>query len=239
MRSVLVLLAALALPVHAALSISFEPASPSPADEIVVTIRDSSPTCPSIIPSATRFDAPSTIRIAYRRIGDCGFAPFSESKTTIGPLPWGTYTLAVGIDSSAITPPPGPEATTPLVVSHPAANVPDENYAGHYTTGPFSAEGVFIEQFGGKAFLTLATYDSEGRPSWYVMPDARSAFNATRNRFEFTGTMYRTRRGPESPPSIAVISVGTGVWYPTGFDTLRLETTIDGIGSRNLTRFRF
>jgi hypothetical protein len=119
-----------------------------------------------------------------------------------------------------------------------AAGAP-ENYAGHYLTGPASGEGVFIEQFGEKSFLTYATYDPQGRPAWFVMPDARWTYNAVRGRFEFAGAVYRTVRGDESPPSIRVTQIGTGAWYPTGFDTLVLETTVENYPMVRLSRFRF
>ena len=242
MRStVLTLLAALGTSAHAALTISFEPANPTPADRIVVTIRDSSPTCPTILPRYTSL-GPNGIRLEYKRIGDCGFAPFSEARTTLGPLPHGFYTVGVAFDSSDVSPPYAPEVTKQLVVSYPGGEMgtlPYENYAGHYLTPGFSGRGVFIEQYGEKSFLTYVTYDSEGRPTWFVMPDARWTYNTARGRYEFAGAIYRTMRGEESPPSIRVTPIGTGAWYPTGFDSLVLETTIEGYPMTRLTRFRF
>jgi len=243
--AIFVLLAALGMDAHAALTLSFEPANPTPADTISVTVQDSSPTCPFVIPTKTHFAPPNEIRLEYSHVGDCGFAPFSEAKATLGMLPAGTYTVTVSIDSSDIAPPPPPEVAKQLVVSLPAgtntpnAAAPLENYAGHYLPGPFSGQGVFIEQFGGKSFLTYATYDSQGLPTWFVMPDARWTYNAARSRFEFAGAFYRTMRGEESPPSIRVTPIGTGAWYPTGFDTLVLETTIENFPMVRLRRFRF
>ena len=247
MRStVFVLLAALGTSAHAAFTLSFEPANPTPADRIVVTIRDSSPTCPNILATRTLFLPPNTIRLEYSHIGDCGFAPFSEAKATLGQLPAGTYTVTLGRNTSDISPAPPPEIEKQLVVNFPAgtggpnAAGPLENYAGHYLTGPASGEGVFIEQFGQKSFLTYVTYDPEGRPTWIFMPDARWRFNEARGRSEFAGTLYRAMRGEESPPSIRVTPVGTGAWYPAGFDTLGLDMTIDGTERRTtIRRFRF
>ena len=240
--TLLVLLTTLGTSAQAAFTISFEPANPTPADRIVVTIRDSSPTCPSIRARATRFLPPNEIRLEYTRVADCGFAPFSEAKASLGPLPTGSYTVGLAVDSSDIAPPPGPVVTKQLVVSFAGGEngtQPYENYAGHYLTGPVSGEGVFIEQFGEKSFLTFATYDSQGRPTWFVIPDARWTYNAPRGRYEFAGSVYRTTRGEESPPSIRVTPVGTGAWYPTGFDTVRLETTVEGFTTTNLHRYRF
>jgi hypothetical protein len=209
---------------------------------IVLTIRDSAPTCPVFIVASTRFAPPNEIRLVVSHIGDCGFSPFSEAKATLGQLPAGTYNVVVTDNAPDITPPPS--YTQPLTVSFPAgaggpnATAPLENYAGHYLTGQ-AGEGVFIEQFGDKSFLALATYDGEGHPTWVVMPDGRWRYNTIRGRFEFAGSMYRTRRGPESPPSITATPIGSGVWYPTGFDTAVLETPIDGVATRTLRRFRF
>ena len=237
-----VLLAAVGMTAKAALTLSFEPANPTPADRIVVTVRDSSPTCPTLRPRGTRFISPNEIRFEYSHVGDCGFAPFSEAKASIGPLPAGLYTVGVAVDSSTITPPPGPEVTKQLAVSFaggPNGTEPYENYAGHYLTGPSTGEGVFIEQFGVKSFLTFATYDSAGRPTWLVMPDARWGYNTARGRYEFAGSIYRAMRSEGSPPAISVNPVGTGAWYPTGFDTVALETTLDVTATRTLRRFRF
>jgi len=241
--TVLVLLASLGMAAHAAPTLSFEPANPTPADTIVLTIRDSSPTCPVFAPASTRFAPPNEIRLVVSHIGDCGFAPFSEARATLGQLPAGTYNVVVTDNAPGITPPPG--YTQPLTVSFPAgaggpnAAAPLENYAGHYLTGQ-NGEGVFIEQFGDKSFLALASYDSEGRPEWLVMPDGRWRYNAIRSRFEFAGSMYRTRRGQESPPAIHATPLGAGVWYPAGFETAMFEATIDGrIVTRTLRRFRF
>ncbi len=243
MRLVLaVLLTALGLSAHAAFTLSFEPANPTPADTIVVTIRDSAPTCPQIRARATRFLAPNEIRLEYRRIGDCGFAPFSEAKVNVGPLPAGVYTLALAVDSSDISPPPGPEVTTQVRVTWAGGengDKPYDSYAGQYLTGQ-TGEGVFIEQYGEKSFLTFVTYDSGGRPTWLVMTDARWRNNAQRGRYEFAGAVYRATRGPESPPSLTVAPVGSGLWYPADFDTVMLEMTVDGSPTtRTLRRYRF
>ena len=227
---------------HAAPTLSFEPANPTPADTIVLTMRDSAPPCPAPAPELTRFTAPNEIRVTFSRVAGCGSGQLSEAKTTLGRLPAGTYTVIVMDAYPDITPPP--TYTTQLTVSLPAgaggpnATAPLESFAGHYLTGQYG-EGVFIEQFGDKSFLTFATYDAEGFPTWFVVPDARWRYNAQRGRLEFAGSVYRAKRGPESPPSLTVTPIGTATWYPTGFDTLALEMTIDGASSRTLRRFRF
>jgi hypothetical protein len=243
MRLVLaVLLATLGASAHAAFTISIEPARPTPADTIVVTFRDSAPTCPTLRARAARFEWPNVFRFEHERIGDCGFAPFSEVRTTIGPLPAGAYVVGLSRDSSDIAPAPPPEVTLPFFVTFAGgdnADKPYERYAGHYLTA-FPGEGVFIEQYGEKSFVTLVTYGSDGQPTWLVMSDARWTFNAARNRREFAGAVYRARRGEESPPSVTVAPVGTGAWYPAGFDGAVLEMTVDGTTvNRTLRRYRF
>jgi len=103
-----------------------------------------------------------------------------------------------------------------------------ENLTGHYLPGPFSGQGVFIEHQGNTAFLTYATYDSTGQPMWFVIPDARRAFNDVTQRFEFTGLAYRTRRGQESPPAIHLTLLGPTTFYSTGADTVQLVTNFPG-----------
>jgi hypothetical protein len=238
----LVLLLALGMAAHAAPTLSIEPANPTPADTIVVTLRDSVPTCPSPAPELTNFAAPNQIRMMFSRVAGCSFGQVSEAKAAIGRLPAGNYTVIVMDAFPDMSPPP--TYTVQLTVSLPVgtggpnAVAPLENFAGHYLTGQ-DGEGVFIEQYGDKTFLTFATYDAQGLPTWFVVPEARWRYNTARSRFEFAGLMYRARRGQESPPSLTVTSIGSAVWYPTGFDTAVLETPIDGASSRTLRRFRF
>lgn len=236
---------------HAAFTVSIEPANPTPADDIVVTIRDTAPRCIYIIPSATRFEPPNMIRLEHALPEACDFAPVPEAKVTIGRFPAGTYRVGLGGDSSTFSPPPGPEVIVEFTVSQgtsPNSQLPRENYGGQYLTGAVFngtffqqyGEGVFIEQFGQTSFLTLATYDSAGRPTWYVMTDGRWRFNASRSRYEFAGSVYQATRTDGSPPAILVNPVGTVAWYPVGFDTLTLEGTINGSPThRTLRRFRF
>jgi hypothetical protein len=240
----LVLLASLGTAAQAAPTLTFEPANPTPADTIVLTIRDSSTTCPYVVPASMRFAPPNEIRLTYAQVTDCGFGPFSETKTTLGQLPAGTYSVIASTNYPDISP-SFVEGTKQLTVSYPAGastpnpTAPLENYGGHYQTGHFG-EGVFIEQYGEKSFLTWATYDGEGRAAWVFMPDARWGFNATRGGYEFSGAVYRTRRGQESPPSVTVTPIGTGSWYPTTFDTVILTLTIDGSTNRaTIRRYRF
>ena len=238
------LLAALGMAAHAHPTLSFEPANPTPADTIVLTIRDTFTTCPYVVPTSTRFVPPNEIKLVYAQVSDCGSGPFSETKTTLGPLPAGTYNVIASTNYPDISP-SFAEGAKQLTVSFPAgagtpnATAPLENSGGHYLSQVFG-EGIFIEQYGEKSFLTMASYDPEGRAAWVVMPDARWGFNAARNGFEFAGPVYRTQRTQGSPPVILVAPVGTGAWYPTTFDTVILTTTIDGnTGTRTLRRYRF
>lgn len=243
--TILALLATLPMAANAAITLSFEPANPSPVDTIVLTIRDSTPTCPYVNSEATHFRPPNEIRLIYGHIGDCGFAPYSEAKATIGRLPAGTYKVVAVTYPPDITPAPGFETSQELVVGFPGgpslaiSTGPLEDSSGHYLTGHFG-EGVTIEQLGQKSVVTLETYDGEGRPTWLVMPDTRWRYNPARARAEFVGPVYRTRRGQESPPSVTVAASGTAVWYVAGFDVVMLEITIDGTtNTRTLRRFRF
>ena len=243
--TVLALLATLSMAANAAITLSFDPPNPTPADTIILTIRDSTPTCPYIVTEMTHFAPPNEIKLIYGHIGDCGFGPYSEAKATIGRLPAGTYKVTAVTYPPDITPAPGFETSQPLVVGFPGgpslaiSTGPLVDSSGQYLTGVFG-EGVTIEQLGQKAFVTLETYDGDGRPAWLVMPDTRWRYNPTRARAEFMGPVYRTRRGQESPPSVTVSATGTALWYVVGFETVMLEMTIDGsTTTRALRRFRF
>jgi hypothetical protein len=241
----LAFLAMLPIAGNAAITLSFEPANPTPVDTIVLTIRDSTPTCPYITTEMTRFAPPNEIWVVYGHLSDCGFGRYSEAKTTIGRFPAGNYKVVAVTYAPDITPAPGFETSKDLVVAFPGgpslaiSTAPLEDSSGYYLTGHFG-EGVSIEQLGEKAFVTLETYDGEGRPTWLVMPDTRWRYNSARPRAEFVGPVYRTRRGEESPPSVTVSPVGTAVWYVAGFDVVMLEITVDGTtNTRTLRRFRF
>ena len=244
-QTLLGLLAMLPLGANAAITLSFEPANPTPVDTIVLTIRDSTPTCPYIAHEMTRFAPPNEIQVIWGQRSDCAFGPYSEMKATIGRLPAGTYKVKALNYPPDITPAVPTETSRDLVVGYrggPSLAIstgPLEDASGHYLTGHFG-EGVTIEQLGEKSIVTLETYDGEGRPSWLVMPDMRWRYNPDRARAEFVGAVYRTRRGQESPPSVTVAASGTALWYLTGFDTVVLEITIDGMTqTRTLRRFRF
>jgi hypothetical protein len=229
-------LATLGMTAHAALTLSFEPAHPTPADTIVVTLHDSSPSCLSLVTQSTHLT--NEIHLYYSNVEDCGSRASFERKATLGRLPAGNYTVTLGRDFGGVPPPP--EYVTQLEVRLGSTeDAPPENYAGHYVTNE-AGEGVFIEQFGGKSFLTFATYASDGRATWFVMPDARFGYKAPPGRSEFTGQVYRAERTLQGAPAISVTPAGTGSWYATGFDTLALTATIDGTPlTRTLRRLRF
>ncbi len=127
---------------------------------------------------------------------------------------------------------------TPETARSADTPAPLESFVGHYLTGQIG-EGVFIEHVGTKAFLTLVTYDSDGQGIWFVMPDGRWQANEALSRSEFTGPVYKVRRGQESPPALQVNPVGNATWYPTGPDTIRFSATIgDNPITRTLQRFR-
>lgn len=113
----------------------------------------------------------------------------------------------------------GTALATPSISLAQATAPPSELLTGHYLTN-FSGEGVFIEHIGAKAFLTFATYDGNGQPTWFVVPNGQWQFNAIEGRSEFTGQVYKAIRGQESPPSIHATAVGNATWYPSALDTI-------------------
>jgi hypothetical protein len=226
-------------------TLSFSPANPTPADTVTVTIRDSTATCPYVVPGTTRLAPGNELRVLFNRIGDCGFGPFAESSATLGQLPAGTYTVTLTFNYDGTLPPPVDTKT--LTVAYPAGTgtiapaAPLENYAGHYLTD-IDGEGVFIEQYGTTTFLSFFTYGATGQPTWLVMPAMRWEFNAVRSRSQFTGAVYTASRStpPPAAGTVAIAPAGTGSWYPSGFERGVLELTVGGMAvNRNLRRFKF
>jgi hypothetical protein len=229
----------------AGVTASVVPAHPTPADTTEVVVTDSAATCPYVVPGSIRH-ALGTLYVKVARIGDCGFAPFATASAVLGRLPAGEYRIVlygeggeqVPIDSRTFS------VDYPGGLGSPSQASPSVNHGGHYLT-QFAGEGVFIEQSGGRTFVSVLTYGEGGSPTWYVMPAAQWGFNAARGRYQFTGPVYAARRiGAGAGARIEVDPVGDGSWYPTGsgvgMSTATLEMTVNGAAfARSLRRFQF
>ena len=100
--------------------------------------------------------------------------------------------------------------------------------------------GVSVVQHRDVLFAVIYAYDSQGRPTWYVMPGG--AWNAEQTAY--TGALYSPRGAPFDAYDAKSFAVGA----PVGAATLRyldagngvLEYTINGVSStRFITRQRF
>ena len=86
-------------------------------------------------------------------------------------------------------------------------------------------------------------YDTQGRPTWYVLPSGSWGRDAN-NALHFSGAVYRTSGpywgGAYDPAAVALSVVGTGDFLPLGVSRALFGYTIEGVtGSRMIERFQF
>ena len=121
--------------------------------------------------------------------------------------------------------------------------------AGSYTDIWFNASepgwGVSIVHHEDNAFATLFVYGPDGKPTWYVSPDAHAiAFSGLDGSPTFRGGLYKTEGSSVGAPFDAAKSRSTPVGdffiEVLGKDRIRLEYTIDGVtGTKEIERFSF
>lgn len=225
--------------------------TPSPAetfDNISLEFDAGDRICPFVMSDGLRMFG-QVIQVYYQRIGDCGFGPFATFRLTLGRFPAGDYDVEV-----YEAPPNGslaPIRRVAIAAFHvnaygkttDAQAKPAENYTGHWTT-PFYGEAVTATQIGRGIFVTWLTYASDGRPTWYVIPDGVYAYHGSPGG-RFAGTLYSTQGVPNPQAPFAVFNsatpVGTGFFQDYGTDSALLElrfsngTTV----SRELRRLIF
>lgn len=225
----------LLLPCQAEVTISLHPADPSPADSIVATIHDTDSGCPLVAPQSVITIA-NEIRLFLSSQVDCGFGPYAEWRLTLGALPPGNYIVSLLRDGTM--PVQLIDSKRLQVNLGTTAAKPFQSYAGQWLT-QFDGEGLFLEQSGDKAFLAFLTYAEDGRPTWYVVPDARWEYGAT-ERYRFRGALYVAERANVPGARVAATPVGTASWSPDVFDAAMFEAAIgDARITRSLRRFRF
>lgn len=89
--------------------------------------------------------------------------------------------------------------------------------------------GIAIHEQGSKLFLVWFTYDGDGMPTWFVMPDG--AWSADRTH---AGTVYRasgppwTLQAPFDAASVRVTAVGSYRLRFDSRDAARLEVDVEG-----------
>jgi hypothetical protein len=100
--------------------------------------------------------------------------------------------------------------------------------------------GITVLQQASTLFAVWYTYDANGNPIWYVIPDG--AWNASGDTY--SGTLYRTKGSPwlggtYDPSKLNVINAGTYSFKFSG-DTATFTYTADGrTGTMPLVREPF
>lgn len=141
----------------------------------------------------------------------------------------------------------GPEAAWSSFFAHVGTSNPSFNKGvvrqrfGGSEPGPFpgvgglwwggasqNGWGVAIHEQGAKLFVVWFTYDADGMPTWFAMPDG--AWSDTRT---WSGTVYRTRGpawtlGDFDPAQVQKTPVGSVELRFTSLDAARMDVTIDG-----------
>ena len=109
-------------------------------------------------------------------------------------------------------------------------------HAGKYTDLWFNPQesgwGLNVVQQLDTAFVTLFVYGPDGKPTWYVAPDAEVVAIGSGNLPVFNGALYRTEgpahNGPFDPAKVKAFAVGQ-LWLetlPSG--RIRVSYTVDG-----------
>ena len=115
------------------------------------------------------------------------------------------------------------------------------DYSDMWWAGPAeNGWGMSIQQHGSVQFNTLYVYDSNGEPTWYVMPGGSWNEDFTR----YTGALYQPTSAPldNYTPSRFVVgaSRGDATLDFTSASTATLGYTIDGVsGQKSIQRMRF
>lgn len=95
-----------------------------------------------------------------------------------------------------------------------------------------SGWGVNVVQQLETAFVTLFVYAADGRPTWYVAPNARITAYGANGMPLFDGTLYRTRgpwhAGPFDADAVEVAEAGHLQLEALGHDRMRVHYSADG-----------
>ena len=143
-------------------------------------------------------------------------------------------------------------------IDFPSGTAP--SFEGVWWNAAESGWGVSVTHQGDVLFAVWYTYDRDGSPTWFVMPDAKlidqsdndmegmmemSMMGMTRNPPTYTGMLYRTS-GPAFSSAtfdrgaVGVTEVGMGTLLFRGIDNGVFAYTVgDFSGSANITRMAF
>ena len=224
-----------------AVTMSVTPANPTPADTLVLELTDTNP-CASIVPNSLEMLEARTIKVTYNDGANimC-VAPVGPVKVTLGRFPAGAYTVQL----VPLNPNPAANLSTQVTVVNSAGgpnDPPFDDYSGLYQVAG-TTDGVSVQQFGRKAFVSYLYHGPDGKPTWAVMPDAKWEVGPG-GGFRFYGGVYKTDIVPSGGTGVltSIYLIGTGSFVPFGiFDEGRLEIDQAG-GPRievNVKRLRF
>lgn len=222
-------------------TLTFEPAQPTLADTVVAVVTSSEQDCPALDPEYMKFTG-SEIRLVLDHDIDCGFAPHGTARVTLGRLPPGSYPVSL---LWTVPSPPSTADQELLVVSVPPYDSSFtresslENLTGHWIVPNAPGQGVFVQHFGKTAFVSILTYGADGKPTWWVMPEAHYRHNSALGRMEFAGDVYETLQAGAPGGEIAAVPIGTGT-LTGSIETGTLELSTSRVtATYALRRFRF
>lgn len=117
-----------------------------------------------------------------------------------------------------------------------AAAVPAQ--AGKYTDLWFNPQesgwGMNVVQQLDTAFVTLFVYGPDGKPTWYVAPDAQITAIGSGNLPLFNGALYKTEgpahTGPFDPTKVKAVVVGQLFLETLASGRIRVTYTAEGTG---------
>ena len=115
-----------------------------------------------------------------------------------------------------------------------AASTADATYTDLWSNPQESGWGANVVQQDETAFVTLHVYGPDGRPTWYVGPDARVVAYSGSGGFPiFRGTLYRTEGpwhgGSFDPGAVTVVPIGEISLEVIARDRMRLHYSAEGV----------
>ncbi len=172
-----------------------------------------------------------TVSPLMRGATDFGGVPTPQFEQLLGALPPGDYQLEI-VKRALGRGSPGPVGgTISFTVPARDVNEPYDNYTDLWWSPSESGWGLgLFHHPSNKIFGTLYIYGSDGKPSWYVIPDGQ--FVSTN---EYRGSIYRTTGpyygGAFNPAQISVTAAGTAIIEFGAFDPTRAQIVfvIDGV----------
>ncbi|MGZ5035079.1 MAG: hypothetical protein ACXWAC_17940 [Usitatibacter sp.] len=226
--------------------LSLEPANPTPLDTVRLRYTHIGCTNPD---SARISQAANVISVQVDRtfFPDCGMVNGYFEEFTLGRLPSGDYDVQL-----ALNPPPPTLGSTQLVgpvhltvgALPPTGSAhPHENFADLWWNPRESGWALNVVQSGEKLFLVWVAYETDGSPTWFVVPSG-TWVRESADVLRLSGTVYRTHGPPWpgtfDPAAVTLTAVGTAGFMPRGPSRAQFSYTIGGVsGSKEIERLRF